>query len=362
MGCLPGGWRRSRGCVRVSAAGAGHLHHDGLRALVVQRLAQRAVEERRRAQSTSCSSRPRPQQYQSRVGRPRVLHRRKARPKPSGSSASSRHHLDAHHPLAEGLPGVGASPAPRRRTRARWRSAGSTISRPAACSPGCGSASVEVSPASDRRHASRQVRARSPATNCQTNQPLTTALSRNTTTKSISRATSRAPTRRAAARAAAGAGGRRGQVGYGQPGGGPAGPGRAAPVPVAVGRRAGGRCAGGRSRVRPGRPAGGRPGPAPAGAGGPAGPAGGGRRCRFGRRRARRAGWRRPGSARRSSPRRPSTAGSSGRRGRRTSRLHAHGVASRSRCNLNDDGAGELVVQALLAGLVPELPQPVERS
>lgn len=67
---------------------AGHLHDDGLGTLVVQRLAQRVVEEGEIA-SMSWSSRPRPQQYQSRVGRPSVFHRRSARPNPRGWSAVS---------------------------------------------------------------------------------------------------------------------------------------------------------------------------------------------------------------------------------------------------------------------------------
>lgn len=65
----------------------GNFDDHRLRALVVQRLAQGMVEEGERA-STSCSTKPSPAQYQSRVGRPSVLHRLSARRTPSGWSAA----------------------------------------------------------------------------------------------------------------------------------------------------------------------------------------------------------------------------------------------------------------------------------
>ncbi|BCJ59894.1 hypothetical protein Jiend_33160 [Micromonospora endophytica] len=95
MGFLPG--------VGGGVRGAGNLHHHGLRALVVQRLPQRVVEERgervdQLEQQTEAAAVP--EQGGQAEGVP---------PAQGPAEAERRvrldgQHLDADHPFAEGLP------------------------------------------------------------------------------------------------------------------------------------------------------------------------------------------------------------------------------------------------------------------
>ena len=102
MGCLPGVGAVARGGTGVGR-GAGDLHHDGLRALVVQRLAQRVVEERGDRVDEL-------EQQAEAAAVPEQRGQAEGAPPPGGPAEAERlvgldrHRPDPHHPLAEGLP------------------------------------------------------------------------------------------------------------------------------------------------------------------------------------------------------------------------------------------------------------------